>query len=286
LNVPSGRGARYAVTGYAVLILFAEAAAAGAPPIATPWTTAESSRVRLVAGRADTPSRLFAGVEIEMADGWKTYWRNPGSSGVPPRIDWSQSGNLAGARLYFPAPSRFVDRDGDTIGYKKYVVLPLELTAADATRPIDLKVSLEYGVCKDICIPIEVALTLAIPANATAFAPDSRVVVALAHVPRNGAGMKPKDPALQSFKAELVGDKPSLAFDVAFPGGSAGADLFVEAPAGLWVPLARKAGENGETVRFEIDLTDGADIEALKGKALAVTLVSEAGQSETSVQLP
>lgn len=260
--------------------------ASAAEPVATPWTTAETSRVRLVAGRTGDTKKLVAGIEIEMADDWKTYWRNPGSSGVPPRIDWSQSANLASARLDFPAPTRFADRDGDTIGYKKYVVLPLELTPADATRPIDLKLSLEYGVCKDICIPIEVSLSLAVPADAQAFAPDSRTIAALSHVPRTGAGVKPKDPSLKSFKAELTGGKPTLAFDVAFPGGAAGADLFVEAPEGLWVPLARKAGESGDSVSFEIDLADGADIEALKGKALAVTLVSDAGQSATSVQLP
>lgn len=267
-------------------LLPASASIAAAEPVATSWTTVESSRVRLVAGRTAAPSKLVAGIEIEMAEGWKTYWRNPGSSGVPPRIDWSQSGNLAGARLAFPAPSRFADRDGDTIGYKTAVVLPLELSAADATRPIDLKLSVEYGICKDICIPVELTLSLTVPSDAPAVAAGSRLAIALAHVPRAGADTKPKDPALKSFKAELAGDKPRLAFDVAFPGGVAGADLFVEAPEGLWVPLARNAGENGETVRFEIDLTDGADIEALKGKALAVTLVSDAGQSETSVQLP
>jgi DsbC/DsbD-like thiol-disulfide interchange protein len=259
---------------------------ASAEPIATPWTTAETSRVRIVAGRAEGSNKLIAGIEIEMTDGWKTYWRNPGSSGVPPRIDWSQSTNLAGARLDFPAPVRFADRDGDTIGYKKYVVLPLELSAADATRPIDLKLALEFGVCKDICIPVEVALSLSVPSDAKVLAPDSRTIAALSHVPRSGADVKPKDPVLKSFKAELAGDKPTLAFDVAFPGGASGADLFVEAPGGLWVPLARKAGETPGTVRFEIDLTDGADIEALKGKALAVTLVSDAGQSATSIQLP
>ncbi|MFM9847803.1 MAG: protein-disulfide reductase DsbD domain-containing protein [Hyphomicrobiaceae bacterium] len=257
-----------------------------AEPVATRWTTIETSRVRLVAGRTGDANKLVAGIEIEMADGWKTYWRNPGSSGVPPRIDWSQSGNLASARLVFPAPSRFADRDGDTIGYKNYVVLPLELTAADATRPIDLKLALEFGVCKDICIPVEVALSLAVPADAAAFAPDSRTIAALSHVPRSGAKAKPTDPVLKSFRATLAGDKPALAFDVSFPGGAPGADLFVEAPEGLWVPLARKAGETAGTIRFEIDLTDGADIAALKGKALAVTLVSDAGQSETSVQLP
>lgn len=263
------------------------ASASAAEPVATPWTTVETARVRLLAGRTEASRKLVAGIEIEMAEGWKTYWRNPGSSGVPPRIDWSQSANLAAARLDFPAPSRFVDRDGDTIGYKKHVVLPLELTAADATRPIDLKLALEFGVCKDICVPVEIALSLAVPADAVTFAPDSRVVAALAHVPRAGAGVKAKDPVLKSFKAELAGDKPKLAFDVAFPGGTGGADLFIEAPEGLWVPLARKAGGSADNaVRFEIDLTDGADIEALKGKALAVTLVSDAGQSQTSVQLP
>jgi DsbC/DsbD-like thiol-disulfide interchange protein len=260
--------------------------ASAADPIATPWTTVETARVRLVAGRAGDSKKLIAGVEIEMADGWKTYWRNPGSSGVPPRIDWSQSVNLASARLDFPAPTRFADRDGDTIGYKKYVVLPLELTAADATRPVDLKLALEFGVCKDICIPVEVALSLVVPPDATAFAPDSRAIAALSHIPRSGAAVKPKDPVLKSFKATLAGDKPTLAFDVALPGGAAGADLFVEAPDGLWVPLARKSGETASSARFEIDLTDGADIEALKGKALAVTLISDAGQSATSVQLP
>jgi DsbC/DsbD-like thiol-disulfide interchange protein len=261
--------------------------ASAAEPVATPWTTAETSRVRLVAGRTGDTKKLVAGIEIEMADDWKTYWRNPGSSGVPPRIDWSQSANLAGARLDFPAPTRFADRDGDTIGYKKYVVLPLELTPADATRPIDLKLSLEYGVCKDICIPIEVSLSLAVPPDSKVFAPDSRTAAALSHVPRDGANRRSKDPVLVSFRADTAeGMKPTIWFEVDFRGSAAGADLFVEAPDGLWVPLARKVKESADRVVFAIDLTDGADIEALKGKALAVTLVSDAGQSATSVQLP
>jgi hypothetical protein len=133
---------------------------------------------------------------------------------------------------------------------------------------------------------VEVTLALTVPADAKAFARDSRVVAALAQVPRSGGAVKPKDPVLKSFKAALAGEKPTLAFDVAFPGGVDGADLFLEAPEGLWVPLARKVSQSSDSARFEIDLTDGADIEALKGKSLAVTLVSDAGQSATSVRLP
>ena len=35
-----------------------------------------------------------AGIEIRLAPGWKTYWRYPGDSGVPPRFDFSGSRNV------------------------------------------------------------------------------------------------------------------------------------------------------------------------------------------------
>ena len=62
--------------------------ARAAEPVAaaTPWVEAQAARVRLVAGAdaARAGKSFLAGVEIVMAQGWKTYWRNPGDSGVPP----------------------------------------------------------------------------------------------------------------------------------------------------------------------------------------------------------
>src|SRR5436309_312013 len=85
------------------------------------------------------PSRLLAGngiagVELQLPEGWKTYWRTPGDAGgVPPTFDWSKSDNLASVKVLYPAPKRFSDRAGDTVGYKGTVVFPVEVIPKDAS---------------------------------------------------------------------------------------------------------------------------------------------------------
>ncbi|MGZ5914086.1 MAG: protein-disulfide reductase DsbD domain-containing protein, partial [Hyphomicrobium sp.] len=131
-------------------LLSAPTSVEAATGLASDWVEGHSSRARLIAGNG------MAGVEVEMPEGWKTYWRTPGDAGgVPPSFDWSKSENLAAATVLYPAPKRFSDRAGDTVGYKGTVVFPVRLTAKDPGKPIDLRLSLEYGVCKEICIPAE-----------------------------------------------------------------------------------------------------------------------------------
>src|SRR5262249_53989636 len=62
---------------------------------ASSWDEGAHAGVRLVAGnRPVGDAALRAGVEIRLAPGWKTYWRYPGDSGVPPRFDFAQSQNV------------------------------------------------------------------------------------------------------------------------------------------------------------------------------------------------
>jgi DsbC/DsbD-like thiol-disulfide interchange protein len=266
-------------------------AAAAEGPIASAWTQADNARLRLIAGRVDATGAvpdggLFAGIQAEMAPGWKTYWRNPGSSGVPPRMDTSGSVNLASAKLLFPAPSRFPDRDGDTIGYKGSVIFPVAVTARDPAKPVQLELTVEFGICKDICIPANVKLDLTLPPDTAKLPQDSPLATALARVPRSGSTRLANDPSIAAIKAELAGEHPYLTIDAAFPGGARDADVFVEAPDGLWVPLPQKVGEaRGDTVQFKVDLADGVDLAELKGKTLLLTLVSAAGQSEATFKL-
>src|SRR5262249_8927036 len=61
--------------------------------------------VRLIAASPhDGGTSLRAGVEIRLAPGWKTYWRYPGDSGVPPRFDFAQSTNVDSIPLSWPYP--------------------------------------------------------------------------------------------------------------------------------------------------------------------------------------
>src|SRR5215207_10626191 len=96
----------------------------------------------LIAARAHNESggRVFrAGVEIKLKEGWKTYWRYPGDSGVPPALDFSRSQNVKTVTVLYPAPMRFPDgAGGNSIGYKGVVVLQLHVVPEDAGKPVPL----------------------------------------------------------------------------------------------------------------------------------------------------
>jgi DsbC/DsbD-like thiol-disulfide interchange protein len=217
-----------------------------------------------------------------MPEGWKTYWRNPGDAGgVPPSFDWSRSKNLAAALVLYPAPKRFTDRSGDTLGYKGTVVFPVRLTAKDPKQPIDLRLTLDYGVCKEICIPGEAELALAIPPGESGKVP-AEIADALARVPAPEAERRPDDPVLKNVRKELDGPRPRLVLEADFPGGAGHADIFIEAPTGLYVPLPKKVADDGAgRATFEIELSDG-EVKDLEGQKLTATLVSDKGQSETT----
>lgn len=263
-------------------------AAADSRELASPWAKQQFARARLIAGGqvADAPAgTIAAGVEIELADGWKTYWRNPGSSGVPPLFDWSAASNLASAEVRYPAPTRLGDRGGDTIGYKHHLIFPIAVRPTDLQREVALDLAIEFGVCKDICIPMQVNLALTIPPEAAKRAVAGELAQALDRVPRSLSERRSSDPKLSKATVMLDGDKPQIRLDATFPGGAEGADIFIEAPGGLWIPMTRPDGPpKGDAASFIVDLTE-ADIADLRGKTALITLVSPRGQSETTLRL-
>jgi DsbC/DsbD-like thiol-disulfide interchange protein len=238
-----------------------------------------SSRVRLVAGGTKTAGGTYlAGIEIVMEEGWKTYWRMPGDAGVPPSFDWSGSTNAASINVLYPAPMRMAEAGGQVIGYKHAVFFPVEVKPQDASRPVALKLALEYGICRDICIPASTKLDATLPA-APKTAEDGAIKAALERVPRAAAARRKTDPS--RHRAALVaGSGPRLEIDVAFPGGSKGADLFIEAPEGLYVPLPTRLKEAAPgVIRYGVELPPDL-AKDLSGKTLTFTMVSEAGSSE------
>lgn len=112
---------------------------------ASPWQRDAHSAVRLLAG-SRSGNVLLGGIAIQLEPGWKTYWRMPGDSGVPPRFDFSKSDNVETVTVLWPAPAKFADGAGGfSLGYKKQVLLPLRIVAkkqrqaGDAARPHQLR---------------------------------------------------------------------------------------------------------------------------------------------------
>jgi DsbC/DsbD-like thiol-disulfide interchange protein len=266
------------------LIFITGIAAAGAALAAvtssSPWAASNSSKARLVSGTVELDGKpdLIAGVQLRMNSGWKTYWKNPGDSGVPPSFDWTGSKNLKQAELLYPAPHSFADANGTAIGYDDEVVFPVRLTPEREGEAIELKLALSYGLCKDLCVPNDVSLDLVISPEIGKG--DAALIESfLARVPKPGKqGLLPE---LTGVEAKLNAKPPELFVDAVFPPGATGTELFIDA-GDVFIPASKPLGPlDGGKQRFAITFATPSEASAVKGKSLAMTLVSDQGSTET-----
>ena len=123
----------------------------------------------------------MAALHLELADGWKTYWRSPGDVGIPPRFDWRGSRNVAGVEIMWPTPRITVDHGMYTVGYSNQLVLPMLLTPTRSGRDLTLQGTIEIGVCREVCIPATLRVEAELPRDAGDR--DPRIAASLANQP-------------------------------------------------------------------------------------------------------
>ncbi len=128
------------------------------------WAQQGVSRASLIPGWTTGDGTHMIGVRIDLAPGWKTYWRAPGGNGIPPQFDFSGSRNLARAGVTWPSPEVFAAGGVEAIGYTGSVIFPVAIEQA-APGPVDLTLDLFYGVCEEVCIPVQEQLSLSLPSN-------------------------------------------------------------------------------------------------------------------------
>src|ERR1700752_3062606 len=248
---------------------------------ASPWQRDAHSAVRLRAG-SRSGGVLLGGIAIQLEPGWKTYWRTPGDSGVPPRFDFSKSDNVEAVTVLWPAPMKFDDGAGGfSLGYKKQVVLPLRIVAKNNDKPVTLRVNISYAVCDKICIPIEASSELTF--SSVASTEDGNLAAAHESVPKttnigDSAPVTIRDVRREGAKLVLV--------DVSAP-ETKDVHLFVEGPTPDWALPIPKLVENGppgvKRFAFELDgLPPGAKPD---GAALKLTLVGGERADEFNVNL-
>jgi len=262
---------------------------------ASSWEGEFHAAARLIAGAAPKSAEakwLRAGIEIRLDPGWKTYWRYPGDSGVPPTLDFTGSENIKSVTTLWPAPERFADgAGGQLIGYHGDFVLPLRVIPTDAIKPSSLHVKLSFAICGNLCVPAQADLDLILSGKVDAEEPA--LVAAEARVPRRipfgagtglGGGL-----AVRLVHREADGMRERVVVEVAAPEG-APVDLFVEGPTPEWalpVPEPRPASPDSAAGirRFTFDL-DGLPPGAhAEGATLTLTAVSPADAIEVEAHL-
>ena len=149
----------------AALLAAAFAGAVAAAPVRTPHVEAElvSERTAFVPGQATTVA-----LRLKMADGWHTYWRNPGDSGLPTTLAWKLPAGVTAGDIQWPAPHALPAGPLVNFGYEGEVLLLTDVKVAADARPGDtftLAAKAEWLVCRETCIPEEAQLELALPVS-------------------------------------------------------------------------------------------------------------------------
>lgn len=248
------------------------------------WVGATNSKLRLFGGTAKTTDgeQLVAGIQLRMDDGWKTYWRNPGDSGVPPQFNWSGSTNLKDAKVLYPAPYRFADANSTAIGYSGEVIFPVKLIPERPGEPIELKLSFDFGLCKSLCIPNAAKLSLKLEPGATLNEADAELLnAALDLVPQPDA--PGALPAIGKIEAKFDTDKPSITIEALYPPDATATDLFVHIEDGTYVPVPKALGPLSDGKQsFALTFASKGEAKDIKGKTLSLTLISDRGSRETT----
>ncbi|MDA9557317.1 protein-disulfide reductase DsbD family protein [Vibrio sp.] len=99
-------------------------------------------------------------LEVNLDEGWKTYWRSPGEGGIAPKLTWNDSDNINNMTWSWPMPAYYDQLGLATLGYKKKVNFPLTLHVDDMTRPLYFGGTLALPSCTTICVITDYPVSL------------------------------------------------------------------------------------------------------------------------------
>jgi thiol:disulfide interchange protein DsbD len=153
---------------FALLLAALAATAVSAAPVRTPHVEAElvAERTAVVPG-----APLTVALRLAMIPRWHTYWRNPGDSGEPTRIEWRLPAGFQAGPIEWPVPRPIPVGPLMNYGYEGEVLLLSRVTPpADlpAGTPVTLAARATWLVCEVQCIPEEAELSLVLPVASAA----------------------------------------------------------------------------------------------------------------------
>ncbi|WP_273754751.1 MULTISPECIES: protein-disulfide reductase DsbD domain-containing protein [unclassified Bartonella] len=115
----------------------------------TSWYETEGGRIRLAITEPSLSEVREGFIEIVLKPGWKTYWRNPGNSGMAPFFNFNQQVSY---EIFYPTPQLFETENDWSLGYKDKVVLSFNLSSSSK----NLSGTFTLGLCHKICLPLTV----------------------------------------------------------------------------------------------------------------------------------
>jgi thiol:disulfide interchange protein DsbD len=103
------------------------------------------------------PGKPFCvALRLQMEDGWHTYWKNPGDSGLPTKIEWKLPPGFEAGEIQWPYPETFRLGLDVNYGYADEVWLLTEIVPPATLKKgssISLVASVKWLACLEECLP-------------------------------------------------------------------------------------------------------------------------------------
>lgn len=227
---------------------------------------------RLLPGKVTDGGGRMAGLRLSLEPGWKTYWRSPGETGIPPRFDWSGSQNVQSLRVHWPRPTLFQSFGMRTAGYSDVVVFPLELTPLDASRPMRLELSADLGVCKEICVLEHVTAILEITPSDAEIG-ERQIRSALRQVPKLAAA---PEAHIRTCNISGTGRDRQMVALLGLHEEISNVTVLVENGQGLWIRHVNQT-QTDAGLRLEVDFTTPEELSWIDRSAFRMTVLSDVG---------
>lgn len=110
---------------------------------------------------------FWVGLQLQHQQGWHTYWKNPGDSGLPTQLTWMLPAGVVAGDIQWPTPKKIPVAQLANYGYEGVVLLPVPVTVSNnfqvASDDITVNLKAQWLVCKTECIPEEGEFTLKLP---------------------------------------------------------------------------------------------------------------------------
>jgi DsbC/DsbD-like thiol-disulfide interchange protein len=242
--------------------------AGSASPATSQWQDIGGGKVRLVAAMAPESAEVATAVEFRLEPGWKTYWREPGGSGIPPQFDFSGSRHFVAGDVKFPTPERLEAGGAVFAGYRDSVLFPVSGQAMKLAPDGVIRLNLFAGVCENICIPATAQLEIRFQ-ELMRSDPATQALLDSAQEKLPGEPEK----GFRVVSARRQHDN-SLQVHALVPEHDQDPALFIEGPAGWLLPPAQFIGREDGIAKFRVDVVDEPTKDSSTDNNFRFTLVS------------
>jgi DsbC/DsbD-like thiol-disulfide interchange protein len=235
----------------------------------TEWQDIGGGRMRLAAELDPASGKIRGVIDVELKEGWKTYWQEPGDSGIPPQFDFSASRNFTVGSIRYPVPERVELGETAFAGYRGRARFGFDGAVRDPGGEGDIRLQALIGVCEVICIPATAQFEIPMEDLRRSDRETS-------HLLEEAEKRMPVREAVAGLSIDeaRIKDDRTIEATVTATGASAPA-LFAVGTAIVRIAPGRLVARDGDKARFEFGVYVIGDARLAPGTKLTMTLAQD-----------